>query len=202
MRSTIFRKLAYLPLLALPLAPLASASSAVTLNNSTVAEWQAAKVATEASDLLKQIKSLTANLSTEANTLDSYKLQPRLSWRSHANELNKAREHINQIGERLDRLQAIKSVAEPWQQRAIEDIMPVAANLAAHTQSAIQHLNENRTYLYAPVYADHLTSISERSAELKASVAAFLEFGDTSDKLDRMQQKYDRLQEGLGLLES
>jgi DNA repair exonuclease SbcCD ATPase subunit len=202
MPSTIFRKLAYLPLLALPLTSIASASSAVSVKNSAIAECRATNLTTEASDLLKQIKTLSANLSTDANTLESYKLQPRLSWRSHANELSKAREHINGIGERLDRLQAIKSVAAPWQQRAIDDIVPVAANLAAHTQSAIQHLKENRTHLYAPVYADHLTSISERSAELKASVAAFLEFGDTSNKLDRMQQKFDRLQEGLGLLGS
>ncbi|MDQ2776630.1 MAG: hypothetical protein M3Y57_17185 [Acidobacteriota bacterium] len=202
MRSTIFRKLAYLPLLALPLTSIASASAAVSFKNSTATEWQAGNFETEASDLFKQIKSLSGNLRTDASTLESYKLQNRMSWRSHADQLSKAREHINGIGERLDRLQAIKSVTAPWQQRAIEDIVPVAFNLAAHTESAIQHLNENRGYLYAPVYADHLTSISERSAELKTSVDAFLEFGDTSDKLDRMQQKFDRLQERIGLLES
>ena len=202
MRSTIFRKVGYLPLLALALAPVASASPAMNIKNSTVAEGQARNFETEASDLLKEIKSLSGKLRTDASTLESYKRQPRLSWQTHAGQLTKAREHINAIGERLDRLQAIQSVTAPWQQRAIDEIVPVAADVAAHTQSAIEHLNENRTYLYAPVYAEHLTSISEQSNELNDSVDAFLEFGDTSDQLDRMQQKLDRLQERIGLSES
>ncbi len=202
MHPTIFRKLAYLPLLAIAVTPLASASSAVNLKNSTRSEWQAGNFDTEASDLLKQVKSLSGKLKSDAGTLESYKWQTQLSWQSHAYQLPKAREHINAIGKRLDRLQVIKSVTAPWQQRAIDEIVPVAANVAAHTESAIRHLNENRTYLYAPVYGEHLTSISERSNELKDSVDAFLEFGATSDKLDRTQQKLDRLQERIGLSES
>jgi DNA repair exonuclease SbcCD ATPase subunit len=202
MRSIIFRKFGYLPLLAVGLTSIVSASPAVSLKNSTVTECQVWNFETEAKDLLKEIKSLSAKLKTDASTLESYKWQTQLSWQTHAYQLNKAREHINAIGQRLDRLQAIKSVTAPWQQQAIDEIVPVAANVAAHTESVIQHLNENRTYLYAPVYADHLTSISDRSTELKDSVDAFLEFGDTSDKLDRMQQKLDRLQERIGLSES
>ena len=201
MRSTIFCKMAYLPLLALALTPIASASSAVNIKSSTVTEGRVWNSETEASDLLKQIKSLSGTLRTDANTLESYKWQTQLKWQTHANELNKTREHINAIGKRLARLQAIKSETASWQQRAIDEIVPVAANVAAHTESAIQHLNENRRYLYAPVYTDHLTSISERSGELKDSVDVFLEFGATSDKLDRTQQKLDRLQERIGLSE-
>lgn len=202
MRSTMFRKLGYLPALAVALTSIASAAPAVSVKNSTVTECQVWDFETEAKDLLKEIKSISSKLKTDASTLESYKWQTLLSWQTHANQLTKTREHVNAIGQRLDRLQAIKSENAPWQQRAIEEIVPVAANVAAHTESAIQHLNENRRYLYAPVYADHLTSISDRSTELKDSVDAFLEFGDTSDKLDRMQQKLNQLQERIGLSES
>jgi chromosome segregation ATPase len=165
-------------------------------------EWQAPNLEADANNLLKEIKSLSGILKNDASTLESYKRQPQLHWQTHAYQLNLAREHINKIGERLDRLQAIKSEVARWQQQAIEQIVPVAADLAAHTEAAIQHLNENRTYLFAPVYAEHLTSIADGSAELKESANLFLEFGDTSDKLDRMQQKLDRLQERIGLSES
>jgi chromosome segregation ATPase len=156
----------------------------------------------EAKNLLKEIKYLSGKLKNDANTLESYKRQTQLSWHTHAHQLNLARAHINEIGKRLDRLQAIQSELAPWQQRAIEQIVPVAASVASHTESAIQHLNENRRYLFAPVYVGHLTSISDRSAELKESVDVFWEFGDTSDRLDRTQQKLDRLQERIGLSES
>ncbi len=62
MRSTIFRQMAYLPLLALALTPIASASAAVSVKNSTITECQVWNFETEASDLLKQIKSLSGKL--------------------------------------------------------------------------------------------------------------------------------------------
>jgi len=200
MPKTIFRKLAYLPLLGLTLTPLASASSPVSIVNGM--ECQAWNFEAEANNLLKEIKSLTGKLNTDAATLESYKCQRQLSWQTHAHQLTKTREHINAIGERLDRLQAIKSELTMWQQQAVGQIASVAANVAAHTQAAIQHLNENRTYLFSPVYAEHLTSIADRSTELKESADLFLELGDTSDKLDHMQNKLDRLQERIGLSES
>ncbi len=188
MRSNVFRKLVYLPLLALALMP---ASAAVSLNTEA-----------EASGLLKEVQSLSRQLKNDAGTLESYKWQTTLGWQTHAHQLTQTREHINAIGKRLDRLQAIRSATAPWQQRAIDGIVPVAANVAAHTQSAIEHLNGNRTYVYAPVYADHLTSIWARSGELKESVDMFLEFGETADKVDLLQQKLDLLQGRIGLLES
>jgi chromosome segregation ATPase len=202
MRSTTLRKLASLPLLALALTSVASAAPAVSANNSNHSECQVCSFDAEANKLLKEIKSLSAKLKNDAGILESYKSQTQLHWQTHADQLNLARERINKIGERLDRLQAIKSEVATWQQRAIEQIVPVAASVAAHTEAAIQHLNENRTYLFAPVYGDHLTSIADSSAELKESTDLFLEFGDTSDKLDRMQEKLDRLQEKIALSES
>lgn len=202
MRSTIFRKFAYVPLLALALTSLASASPPVSATNSTDTECQVLNFESEANGLLKEIKTLSGNLKTDAGTLESYRRQTQLSWKTHAHQLNQIREHINAIGQRLDRLQTIQSVTAPWQQLAIGQIVPVAANVAAHTESAIQHLNENHNHLFAPVYGGHLTSISDSSADLKDYLDAFLEYGDTSDKLDRMQQKLDQLQEKIGLSES
>ncbi|HZS54242.1 MAG TPA: hypothetical protein VFA65_07545 [Bryobacteraceae bacterium] len=200
MRSTILRKLAYPALLALVLSPLAF--SAVSAKSTILTEARMPDPKAEANSLLSEIKWLSGTLTTHATTLESYRGQPKLSWQTHADQLTLARHQINEIGKRLDRLQDIKYQTEPWQQQAIEQIVPVAAEVADHTQSAILHLNENRGYLLAPVYADHLTSISESSVELKDSVDAFLEYGDTSEKLDRMQQKLDRLQDRIGLSES
>jgi chromosome segregation ATPase len=202
MRSTILRKFAYLPLLALALTSVGFAAPEASTTKCNSSERQLWSVEAEANNLLKEIKSLSGKLKNDANTLESYKWQTLLHWQTHAQQISRVREHINSIGDRLDRLQAIKSELAPWQQRAIEQIVPVAANVAAHTEAAIQHLNQNRAYLFAPVYAEHLTAIADRSSELKESADLFLEFGDTSDKLDRTQKKLDRLQERIGLSES
>lgn len=192
MRFTKLRKgMIWLPLLAMSFTPLAPA--AVSANSATTAESR---------QLLTEIGQLSAKLKTDAGTLESYKRQPTLSWQTHAAQLNQIKEHVNAIGDRLERLQAFRNNVAPWQQRAIDEIVPVAATLAAHTESAIQHLNENRKLLHTGVYADHVMSMSARSGELKTSVNTYLDYAGTSDELNRLQQKLDGLQERIGLLES
>ncbi len=196
MRSMIFRKMLSLPLLALTATSIISAAPA---KFSSMSERQVWNVEAETSKLLKQIKTLSGKLSTDASVLESFNRQPRMSWQGHAHQLTKTKEHINAIGERLGQLQAMKSMSAPWQQQAIDRITVVSSQLADRTTSAIVHLNENRTYLFSPAYADHLLAISDQSAELKDSVDAFFEFRDTAKKLDQTQQKLDGLQERLGI---
>lgn len=180
MRSTILRKSVYVPLLALGLTTVAPAAVTVKAAPAAV-ESLSPSVENEASRLLKQVKMLSGNLKITGERLEGLSLPHMLDLqRVHADELTEAREQINAIGKRLDRLQAIQSAAAPWQQNAIDEIVPVAANVAAHTQSALEHLNESRGFLYAPAYADYLAGIAQHSSELKSTVDAHLEFANTS----------------------
>jgi hypothetical protein len=74
-------------------------------------------------------------------------------------------------------------------------VVPIAAEVASHTQAAIEHLNENKGYLFAPAYKDHLDAIASGAEEMKASVDNFLEYTST-------QQRLEQLQEKLGMVES
>jgi uncharacterized coiled-coil DUF342 family protein len=190
MRSINVQKLSYLPIAALILSgsslladPLASAVGPPAVQSKTSSPSSA-----EASQLLKEVRTIAYNLERDAATLESYTFG-RLDWRTHADQLSLAREHINAIGNRLKNLQAIRSTAAPWQQQAIESIVPVATQLAARTEAAINHLNENRGYRFAPEYTDHLRTIADHSDQLKESVNVFLEMASTQEKLDRLREK-------------
>ena len=197
-----FRRWAYGLFWASSIPLLASSSSTVSPKTSGTAAYQAWDSEADASALLKEIKSISATLKTATGTLESFSRQPQLSWQTHAYQLNQVREQINTFGEHLDGLQAMQSGMAPWQQSALDQMMPLAAIIAAHAESAIQHVNEHRPYLFAPVYADHLTSLSNRSGDLKQTLDTFLEWGDTLDQLDRLEQKLDRVREKIGLLAS
>ena len=142
----------------------------------------------EASQLLKEIQTSARDLTTNAANLESY-AHGKLSRHSHAAQLTEAREHINSIGQRLERLQAIRHVAAPWQQRAIDSIVPVAVEVAASTQAAIVHLNESPNHLWAPVYTGHLNSIADRAELMKQTVDVHLELTNTEAKLDELRQR-------------
>jgi hypothetical protein len=153
-----------------------------------VTQSETANSCTEASRLLEEIQAIGRNLERDAATLNSYKNQ-KISWQSHAFQLNLAKDHINAIGSRIQTLQNIEDTAEPWQQEAIAAIVPVALQLASSTQDAINHLNENRPHLFAPVYTDHLSAIYDHADQMNESIDVHLELASTQDKLDRLQER-------------
>jgi methyl-accepting chemotaxis protein len=142
----------------------------------------------EVSQLLKEIQSRAARLTDHAQTLSSYS-HSGISRVSHASQLMSAKDHINEIGGRLERLQGIRHVAAPWQQQAIDSIVPVAANVATHTEAAIEHLNQNPNHLWAPVYKERVRSLANRADEMKKSVDLHLELASTQERLEELRSK-------------
>jgi hypothetical protein len=140
-----------------------------------------------ASTLLTEIQKETAQLRRHADTLGGFARNPQYSWQSHASYLERVKGHINAVGERIVELQRIRHAVLPWQQQAITQVTSDAAPVAASTQAAILHLQENRNYLFAPEYLDHLTTIADRSEDMKQTVDKYLDYGKTQQKLQRLQ---------------
>ena len=165
-----------------------SAVAAPVAKCDCAAQSQDRNFPTEVSSLLKEIRSSAHQLSRDADTLESYS-RTRVGWESHAGQLTLAKEHVNAIGKRITRLLEIKHVVAPWQQQTIDSILPIAVNLAARTQAAIEHLNENQNYLWADVYVDHLAAIFHHADQMRELVDLHLELAGTQDKLEQLQKK-------------
>jgi len=146
----------------------------------------------EASSLLKEVQFTATLLTRDATILESYS-RGALSRESHVDRITMVRQHINTMGEKLNRLQEIRHVVTPWQQQAIDSVVPPAVTLAAHTEAAIEHLNDRRNTLWHPVYTDHLRGIADRSAQVKEAVNLHLEMADTQDKLESLQERTNAL---------
>ena len=145
----------------------------------------------EATDLLREVQSTANALASEAHSFHSYTLSP-LARESHVWAANRVKEHVNDMGQRLARLQEIRHVAAPWQREAIDAIVPDAVRLAAHTQAAIEHLNE-RNPLWQQSYKDELRGISERSDRVKNAVNLHLEMADTHQRLEGLRNRAEAL---------
>ena len=150
----------------------------------TQAEWS---FPTEASQLLKEIRTASHRLTDSAERLQSY--SHGVSWQTHAGELTKVREHVNEIGTRIERLRSIQHALERWQQEALEAVAKAGVSLAAGTESAIRHLNDNRNYLWSETYRGHLTAMSTGADQLKRSVSVHLELAETLDRVETLQQQ-------------
>lgn len=142
----------------------------------------------EASRLLKEVQSTATLLSREAGVLHSF-TRGSLSWDSHINQVNLVKDHINTMGKHLERLQAIRHVATPWQQQAIHSVMPSALILAEHTESAIEHLNDRGKPLWDQEYVNHLRGIEGRAGQVKQTVDLHLDLANTQDKLEQLREQ-------------
>ena len=137
---------------------------------------------------LKELRTLMGRLNNDADQLNTLVVS-QLHWQTHASQLNQVKDRVNRIGDRLETLRGMRSVAASWQQEAVDDIMPVALEVAERTSAAITHLNQNHQYLWAPQYLDYLRTIADRADQMQGLLDNHLKIIEARDKIQTLQEK-------------
>jgi hypothetical protein len=156
----------------------------VRTDNTPTYNWAYAE---QASGLLQEIHQISTQLRDDTQFLEVHSRSNQLDWRSHAAHLNDIRTNINAMGDNLRQLQEIHSLIAPWQQKAVDRIMPKAVALADHAELAINFLNEEKGKTWMPSYVDRVSDMADHSVEIKNTVSMFLDFGKTSDRLKGLE---------------
>ena len=167
--------------------PAVQASNATTIN--TPATFSVAHNAAQASNLLKEVRTLAMQVSSDTDLLALSTGSNRLHWETHLTYLNQAKDNINQIGAHLETLKGMRGSVHPWQQEAIDRIHASSLTAARHTESALSHLNENKRWLFAPSYTRDLNAIQEHSEQVRETANNFLNYASTKDKLGALQER-------------
>lgn len=134
------------------------------------------------------IKLQYDELQRDSDELESF-THSNVSWESHAAQLETIKEHVNNIGKTIEKLQTLRSSAAPWQQEAIDRIIPVARKLASNTTAAIAHLSPQR--LQDPQYQQYLKSNAEAASQLSSMVKDFVEYGKTRSTLEALERRLE-----------
>jgi hypothetical protein len=151
-----------------------------------------ASASLRSTQILKDLQVVSSELNQHAETLGTFaNRRGELSWQSHATYLTGVRDSINEFGLLLKELQDMRHLVAPWQQQAIDEIHPVALQVADHTEAAIEHLNEYQGSLWMPAYTERLTSIADHASNMKSTVDHFVEYGEAQRKLERLEDKLE-----------
>ena len=150
---------------------------------------------TEAQGLLDNVASVARNSRGHADQLQSMMWRHDISWESQALELNQIRDEVNELGQKLCRLETIRRVTSPWERKAIDQAAPLISELAKDTENAITLLKDNHNNLFMPAYTSLGTDLYRRSQELTKSVTEFDTFG-------KIHQQDMHLEKSLGLTKS
>ncbi len=156
--------------------------------NVTAHNWAYAE---EASELLQEIRSLSTQLAEDSDYLEHHARRNQLDWRSHSERLRQIRGDVNAMGEHLQRLQEIRSAIAPWQQRAVDRIVPKAVVLAANTEKAIAYLCENMSKTWTHSHAEPVSAMADHAEAIRDEVSMFLDYGRTSDRMRGLEDQIE-----------
>ncbi|HZT33129.1 MAG TPA: hypothetical protein VFA33_24795 [Bryobacteraceae bacterium] len=160
---------------ALPVISLAGTSGACT-SAAPTAESSHWNFQQEASQLLDDIQMDASHAANRADELQSLYQSPTVDWLSHATQLNNVRDEVNDMGNKLCRLETIRRVLPPWQQKAVDDAAPLVRLMADNAQDAITFLNGHQEELWEPVYDKYINNLSTESRQLSRSMRNFEEY--------------------------
>jgi hypothetical protein len=144
----------------------------------------------EVTRLLADAREKAAVLSKDADEMEAL-TRSDASWQSHAAMLESIKEHVNDLGRTMERLNEKRDSASEWQKQAIDRAMPLLKELATNTTAAINHLNENKLRPTSGSYTDYLKQNAETAHELSDMISSFVRYGDTRAKLDRLEHKLE-----------
>jgi hypothetical protein len=134
-----------------------------------------AEIQKETAELLAEIQKETAELRPHPYTPGTFAWNAQYTLQSRVTFLDRAEGHINAVGERIAKLQHIRRLILRWQQQAITEVTSHATRVEASIQAAIVHLSENQNRLLVAEYRDHLTTIEDRSEDMKQTVDKLLD---------------------------
>lgn len=139
---------------------------------------------------LADAREKAAVLSRDADEMESL-TRSDVSWQTHASMLETMKEDVNEMGKIVQKLEASRDSASPWQRQAIDRMVPLMKDLAANTSAAINHLNQERSRPMSGEYADYLRQNAQTSRELSDMISSFVQYDQTRAKLDKLEQRLE-----------
>jgi hypothetical protein len=144
----------------------------------------------EVERLLQEARDEAVQLSKDADELEAM-TRSDVSWQSHAAMLDEMKEHVNAMGRLVPKLVASRDSASPWQQQAIDRMVPLLKELATNTSAAIQHISQNKLRPTSGSYPEYLRENSETAHQLSDMISSFVRYGQTRAKLQNLEQKLE-----------
>jgi hypothetical protein len=144
----------------------------------------------EVSVLLSEAKREAIQLKQDAEEMDSF-VRSKMSWQSHASKLTAIKQHTNNVGELVAKMNNAKATAAPWQQQSIDRITPLLTELAASVTSTIQHLNDNQNRLQHPPYPDYAATNADLASDLSQLISDYVAYGEAKRKSEDLERKLE-----------
>ena len=124
-----------------------------------------------------------------AARIESFIMDSNVSWDSHVEQLDQLSDAVNDLGNRLCRLETIRRVDSPWQQAEIDRIATTVQLMADNAEDAITFGNGHRRDLWLSPYRKYTDNLYHEARSLMQSVKVSVEYANTSKEYRTLRQE-------------
>jgi light-regulated signal transduction histidine kinase (bacteriophytochrome) len=142
------------------------------------------------SNLLKQAKSHAVFAEDDAAQLESY-TRSNVSWQLHAEQLQRIREHVNELGKLNKQLSDSRAEGSPWQQTVIDQVDLRLREMADLLTLTINHLNDNPSQVHMQAYRDYVKANCELTSGIAEMIDDFVNYDEAKSKAESLEQKLE-----------
>jgi len=143
----------------------------------------------EANTIFQAVQADAEQAVNHADMLQSFAQDPGFSWQTHQNELLALKAEINDIGDKLCRLETIRRAVTPWQQAEIDRIATAARLMADNTQDAIRFGNDHQADFWLPAYQKYTNNLYDQARSLANSVGNAVAYARVSRESRDLERK-------------
>jgi hypothetical protein len=140
--------------------------------------------------LLDEASVEAAELARDADETESL-IRNDVSWQTHADMLERVKEHVNNMGPIIDKLSDARSSGSELQEQAVDRILPLLKELAANTTAAINYLNQNKTRPLGKPYTQYLEDNAETAHQLASTVSSLDQYEKSMAKIGALKNKLE-----------
>jgi len=136
---------------------------------------------TLAKKTLKQVQGSAAAVADEADQLRMI-ANSMSSPDSHLAKLTALKGEVIRMGQEISSLKAERESLAPWEQQAVDEVLPLLQATAANTESAIEYFNENRDRLWIETYRDYTDRVWQGSDQIAKILKNYLKYDRLRDQ--------------------
>ncbi len=140
--------------------------------------------------LLKQAKSYATQAESDAAELDSYS-GSSLQWHTHAQQLEKIRSHVNNLGKLHQQMIDMRHEGSPWQQEAIDRIDPLLRQMADQLTATIEHGNENVNRIHMMKYKNYARATHELATQTARLISDVVAYEKAKSRAEALEQQLE-----------
>jgi len=142
----------------------------------------------EANTIFQAIQADAVQAQDKADQLASAAQNDNISWYSDGVYLTAIKAKINDMGQRLCRLETIRRVVAPWQQAEIDRIAGALRLMADNTTDAMVFGGAHQTDLWLPTYQKYTKNLYREASDLAHSANQAVAYASASKEYRGLRQ--------------